>query len=161
VKHNRCVTMLAIAVCLAPGAVQRSYAQNKMDLAAANGTWDLNVAKSDFGKEAPPKSIRMILTGTGTARGWTMDTVEADGKSEKISYSGTVDGRFYPVKGDTEGSTFAYMKDGSFAMKDKSGKVVATSTWSLSADGKTMTVHMIVHTPNGDVTNTGVYQRAK
>ena len=72
-----------------------------------------------------------------------------------------MDDRFYPIKGSSDGATFAYMKDGSFAVKDKSGKVVETSTWSLSADGRTMTVHSTIHTADGDVTRTYVYQKAK
>jgi hypothetical protein len=35
---------------------------------------------SPLGKEAPPKGLRMILTGTPTSRMWTTETVGADGK---------------------------------------------------------------------------------
>jgi hypothetical protein len=148
---------LALAL-LTVSTVQPSSAQ---DPAAANGTWNLDIAKSDFGKETPPKSVRLIIAGTSTSRTWSAETVLPDGKSQKVSYKGAVDDRFYPIKGDPDGATFAYMKDGSFAVKDKSGKVVETTTWSLSADGKTMTEHQTTHTPAGDVTHTIVLRKAK
>jgi hypothetical protein len=159
-KFTRCVTMLAIAVCVVPVAVQRTNAQGKTD--PSSGTWNLDVGKSGFGKTAPPKSVRMTLTSTPTSIKWTTKTVAADGKSQTESYDGAADDRYYPIKGDPDGATFAYMKDGSsFAVKDRSGKVVETSTWSFSADGKTMTVHGISHTQDGEVKHTSVFRKAK
>jgi flagellar basal body rod protein FlgG len=159
VRYSRCVTILAIAACMAAGTVQRAHAQNETN--PYDGTWKMDIAKTDFGKTAPPKSVTMTLTGTPTSKKWTIKSVAADGKSQTESYNGAVDDRFYPIIGDPDGATFAYMKDGSFATKDKSGKVVQTSTASLSPDGKTMTVHSIFHTPDGDVTRAAVFQKVK
>ncbi len=80
-KYSRYATILAIAACMAAGTGQRAYAQNKTGSDAYDGTWSLDIAKTDFGKTAPPKSQRMTLTGTPTSRKWTTQTVAADGKS--------------------------------------------------------------------------------
>jgi hypothetical protein len=110
---------------------------------------------------APPKSETLvIISSTPTSEKWTQERVDADGKSAKMSYDGAVDDKFYPIAGDPDESTFAFMKDGSWAVKDKSGKVVETGTGSVSADGKTLTLHVVRHTPDGDVTTSSVYQKA-
>jgi hypothetical protein len=162
-KYSGCVTLLAVAVCMATSAGQPAYAQNTTGFDAYDGTWSLGIAKSDFGKTTPPlKSVRLIITSTPTSRKWTQVTVGADGKSQTMSYNGAVDNRYYPVTGSPEGATFAYMKGGSFAIKDKSGKVIVeTAAPSLSADGKTMTEHRTIHTPDGDVTEVAVLQKEK
>jgi hypothetical protein len=87
--------------------------------------------------------------------------VFADGTSRKESWKAAVDDRFYPVQGDPDGATFASMKDGSIAVKDKSGNVVETTTWSLSADDKTLAQHETIHTMVGDETRTIVLQKAE
>ena len=143
---------------LAVGTVQLSHAQYPT---AANGTWNLDIAKSDFGTDTPPKSARVVLAGTSTLRTWSEETVSADGTAQRESWKGAVDGRFYPIQGDPDGATFAYMKDGSIAVKDRSGKVVENTTWSLSADGKTLTQHQTIHTASGDESRTVVLRRAK
>jgi hypothetical protein len=160
-KYSGCVTILAVAVCMATSMGQPAYAQNNPGSKAINGTWNLDIAKSDFGKTASPKSLTMTLAGTPTSRMWTTKGVTADGKSRTESYNGAVDDRYYPITGSSDGATFAYMKDGSFAVKDKSGKVVQTTTYALSADGKTMTLHNTYHTPDGEVTHVAVFQKER
>jgi hypothetical protein len=160
-KYSGCVTILAVAVCMATSTGQPAYAQNNPAVVAYDGTWDMDVAKTDFGNVAAPKSMRLTITSTLTSRKWTNVSVSADGKSQTESYSGALDDRFYPIKGNSNGATFAYMKDGSFAVKDKSGRVVQTTTYSLSAGGETMTLHNTVHTPDGDVTHVAVFQKEK
>jgi|HubBroStandDraft_6_1064221.scaffolds.fasta_scaffold781621_1 hypothetical protein len=160
-KYSGCVTILAVAACMATSAGQPAYAQSNTGSAAINGTWNLDIAKSDFGKTAPPKSLTMTLAGTQTSRMWTTNEVAADGKSRTGSYTGAVDDRYYPITGNPDGATFAYMKDGTFAVKDKSGKVVQTTTYALSADGNTMTLHNTYHMPDGDVTRVAVFRKEK
>ncbi len=160
-RYSRYVAILAIAVCMVAGIAQRAYAQNMNSGPAFVGTWNLDTAKSDFGKMVPPKSETLvIISSTPTSEKWTQERMDEDGKSQKTSYDGAVDDKFYPIAGDPEGSTFAFMKDGSWAVKDKSGKVIETGTASVSADGKTLTLHVMRHTPDGDVTTSSVYQKA-
>ncbi len=151
---------------LALGAA--AYADDQpSSLAAANGTWDVDVARSDFSKRTPPvKRITMSLAGSSSVRQMTEEVVFASGKSEKVSLSTAALDRFYPIHFDPvgsapEGLTFAYLKDGSFALKNKSGKIIETSTWSLSSDGRTMRIRTVEHTPNGDMTHTTVWDKMK
>jgi hypothetical protein len=160
-KYSGCVTILAIAACMATSAGQPAYAQNKADFDAYDGTWNLDIAKTDFGNMAAPKSVRLTLSHTPGSRKWTQESVGADGKSRTESYDGPADNRYHSITGDSDGATFAYMKDGSFAIKDKSGKVVQTTTYSLSADGATMTLHNTHHSPHGDETHVAVFQKER
>jgi len=160
-KYSGCATILAVAVCMATTTGQPAYAQIKAGFDAYNGTWNMDIAKSGFGNMPAPKSVRLTLSSTKTSREWTQETVGTDGKSRTASYNGAENNRYYPITGSPDGATFAYMKDGSFAVKDKSGKVVQTTTYSLSAGGETMTLHNTFHTPDGDVTRVAVFQKEK
>jgi hypothetical protein len=160
-RYSRHFAIMAIAVCMVAGVAQLAYARNTNWGPAFVGTWNLDTAKSDFGKMAPPKSETLvIISSTQTSEKWTQDLVDADGKEAKMSYDGAVDDKFYPIVGDPDENTFAFMRDGSWAVKDKSGKVVETGTASVSADGKTLTLHVVRHTADGDLTTTSVYQKA-
>ncbi len=165
-KFSFSLVLSAAMVALALGAA--AYADDRASaLADANGTWAVDVARSDFSKQTPPvKSITMSLTGSSSVRQMTEEVVFASGKSEKVSLSTAALDRFYPVHFDPvesapEGLKFAYLKDGSFALKNKSGKIIETSTWSLSSDGQTMTIRTVEHTPNGDMTHTTVWDKTK
>ena len=103
----------------------------------------------------------MTLSHTPGSRKWTQVSVGADGKSRTESYDGPSDNRYHSITGDSGGATFAYMKDGSFAVKDKSGKVVETTTYSLSADGATMTLRSTCHSPHGNETHVAVFQKER
>lgn len=158
-SRRKYFAMLAVALCMAAATVQRAYPQNNSD-AAFLGTWNIDLAKSDFGKAPPPKSQKLVITSNSpTSKKWTMETVDADGISHRWSYDGARDGKFRSI-GDPEGMTFAFMNDDTIAMKDKSGKVIETGTSTISADGTTLTVRITHHTPDGDVTSTSVYQKA-
>jgi flagellar basal body rod protein FlgG len=160
-KYSGCVTILAVAACMGTSAGQPAYAQNKAGFDAYDSTWNMDIAKTDFGNMPAPKSVRLTLSGTKTSRKWTQVTVGADGKSQTRSYHGAADNRYYPINGDPDAATFAYLKDGSFAIKDKSGKVVQTTTYSLSADGATMTLHSTYHSPRRDETHVAVFQKER
>jgi hypothetical protein len=160
-KYSGCVTILAVAACMATSAGQPAYPQINAGLDAYDGTWNLDIAKTDFGNSAAPKSVTLTLTGTRISRKWTQVTVGTNGKSQTRSYDRATDNRYYPITGSPDGSTFAYMTDGSFAVKDKSGKVVQTTTYSLSADGSTMTLQSTRHSPHGEETHVAVFQKER
>jgi hypothetical protein len=160
-KYSGYVTILAVAACMVISAGQPACAQNSPGLDAYDGTWNLDTAKTDFGNMPAPKSVRLTLSHTPGSRKWTQESVGADGKSRTESYNGPSDDRYHAITGDPDGATFAYTKDGSFAVKDKSGKVVRTTTYSLSADGATMTLHSTYHSPHGDETHLAVFQKER
>ena len=84
----------------------------------------------------------MVIIGTATSRKWTIGEVDANCKSLKTSYDGAVGDRFYSF------GRRLWMEP----LSCKAGKVFQTSSWSLSADGRTMTVRTLIRTPDGNVT---------
>lgn len=156
--------LMAVAVGgLLAGAVQSGFAQTGNTGKALVGTWKLDPAKSDFGKMPPPKSETLtIMVATPTSAKWKMKRETSDGKMVEESYSGAVDEKFYDMPGDPDGATFAFMKDGGWAVKSKDGKVVENGTSATVSDGgKTLTLKSVSHTPDGDVNLTSVYTKSK
>ena len=145
-KFSRYGAVLGIAVFVVAGIAQLAYAQNGNTGPAFVGTWNLDTAKSEFGKMPPPKSETLvIISATPTSEKWTQERVDSEGKSAKMSYDGAVDEKFYPITGDPDESTFAFMKDGSWAVKDKSGKVVETGAGGVSGWQDTDAEHGAAH----------------
>lgn len=112
--------------------------------ASAVGHWRLNVAKSDYGTSAKPKSASMTITSdSSSSLKWRATVINADGTKETYIYSGAEDGQQHPVAGDNPWKTAAFTRGDSgvtgdsIVMKDGT---TATSNISLSADGNTMTV---------------------
>jgi hypothetical protein len=162
-KNSPC-SLLAVGVCamvLLP--LLSTLAQDKK-ASPYVGTWELNVAKSDFGKTPPshiPKSETLVImpTTSDTDRKFTMRGVGPDGKPFEMSFDGATDGKFHPT-GDN-GASFAFLQDGSWAVKDQSGNVVETGSTTVSDDGKTLTSKIVRRTPDGEITSTAVYDRVK
>jgi hypothetical protein len=127
--------------------------------ASTVGHWRLNVAKSDYGTSAKPKSGRLTITvDSADSLKWRAIVTEADGTRETYYYSGTEDGQQHPVTGDNpwKSAAFSHGDSGvtgdSVVMKDGT---TLNSDISLSADGNTMTVTGSGGTP------TEVWERVK
>lgn len=120
------------------------------------GTWTLNVAKSDFGKQPAPKSATLQLTDDrDTSLKWTFTQIKADGTKLAISYDGAFDGKPHPVTGDPN------LKSATFTRKGDTAEIV----WTM-ADGTTMRETSTIQgnvmtnretTPDGTVTT--VFER--
>lgn len=153
---------VAVGVCLVAGAAQSGFAQSGNTGKAFVGTWKLDTAKSDFGKMPVPKSETIwIMSATPTAEKWKMNSVDASGKSTDTSYSGAADDKYYPIKGDPEGATFAFLKNGGYQVKGKDGTVLETGTAAVSDDGKMLTLTTVRHTADGDMNSSAVYTKEK
>ena len=156
--------LMGVAVgALLVGAAQSGYAQTGNTGKALEGTWVLDTSKSDFGKIPAPKSETLwIMKATPTVEKWKVKRVNADGTTVEESYTGAVDEKFYAMPGDPDGATFAFMKDGGWAVKGKDGKVVENGTSATVSDGgKTLTLKSVSHGPDGDVNLTSVYTKSK
>ena len=95
------------------------------------GTW-----KTTAVKQTAPATMTMKMSG---------DDLQWDISAEKANWTGKTDGKDYPPKGPTVPAelTLAVTKQGpnSFTMTEKlKDKVVYTGTYTVSKDGKTMTV---------------------
>lgn len=122
----------AVLVCLVGGA---ALAQSGDPLI---GTWKLNAAKS---KGAKSGSTTIEPAGKGVK--FTVDLVSDDGATSHWGFTGDFDGKDNPVTGnspygDTVALTRVDAKTTRLTSKNK-GKVTATSTIVVSADGKTRT----------------------
>jgi hypothetical protein len=106
------------------------------------GTWKLNEAKS---KLAPgtAKNSTVVYSAMGDQMMVTIDGTDAAGKATHTEWMGKLDGKDYPVTGDSTSDARSVKKvddhNLTFAVK-KGGKVLFTGTIVLSADGKTRTV---------------------
>jgi hypothetical protein len=102
------------------------------------GTWKLNVEKS---KGAKSGSTTIEAAGKGVK--FTVDLVATDGTKSHWGFTANYDGKDAPVTGDSPyGEVVALTRVDAKTTRITSkhnGKVTATSTIVLSADGKTRT----------------------
>jgi len=125
---------MTIAMCFA--ALTLCFASPVM------GTWKLNEAKSKFPAGAP-KNNTVVYEAAGDSIKVTVDGVDGAGKPTHNEWTGKFDGKDYPLTGDSAADTRAYKKISANKMEltnKKDGKVTATGTIVVAADGKTRTV---------------------
>ena len=105
------------------------------------GTWKLNLAKSKFtGQQTKIEDLgqnRYKFTG-----GADSDTITADGTDQPYH-----DGTTHAVTMETPNVRKTVVK--------KDGKILSTYTWTLSADGKTMTLKGTQYKPDGTAEDYG------
>ena len=150
-----CVVMLSV-VALTATAV----------MAADNfsGTWKLNVAKSKYSPGPAPRSqTTRIETVPGGGAKFTVDAVDAGGKSTRQEYVTMFDGKDTEVKGAAAPTTRAYSRidDRGYQYVERvNGTVTTTTRSTISADGKTRTnVGTGTGADGKPVNNTTVYSR--
>ena|SRR3984893_16497494 len=148
-------SVLTLALCLAAGAV--CFASD-----AQMGTWKLNEAKSKIAA-GMPKNSTVVLEETGDSVKVTIDGTDTEGKPAHSEWTGKIDGKDYPVTGDSNSDTRSYKKidDHTLAFTaKKNGKVTLTGRVVVSPDGKTRTVTVSGTNPQGKkVSSTVVYDK--
>jgi Rieske Fe-S protein len=109
------------------------------------GTWKQNVAKSKYNPGPPPAQGNMhkIEAVPNGIKVTTTGTVNAQGQASSNAWTATYDGKDSPMN-DTSGTydAISLKKTGPRSLEassKKGGKVLRTSQWSVSADGKTLT----------------------
>lgn len=150
---TRTIVMI-IALCLLASAI--CFAEN-----ANMGTWKLNESKSKLGTAA--KNSTVAYEAAGDKVKVTVDGVDADGKPAHSEWTGSFDGKDYPVTGDATSDMRAYkeVNDHSLEMTNKKdGKVTIAGKIVVSADGKTRTVTTTQTDAKGKkIKNVGVYDK--
>jgi hypothetical protein len=131
------------------------------------GKWSLDAAKSDFGGTPAPASVLhhiehkepnvKITTTQKSEAGETTNTrtFSTDGKdsTNKITMMGSE----YPVTTSAKWDGQSLAVHASF---DAQGTTVRLNdTWTLSADGKVLTIARVTKTPQGDFTTKSVYNK--
>lgn len=127
------------------------------------GEWVMDSAKSDFGPLPKPTSMARTITETGAtvkivtvqqgANGETTinTTFTTDGKPQK----NTVQGNEMTTTGKWDGAAMAFTS----AMEMNGASTSIADRYSLSPDGKTLTVARAFTTPQGSANATIVFAR--
>ena len=141
-----------------------SLAAGAMCFANPNlGTWKLNEGKSKFGAGAP-KGETVVWATAGDQVKVTVDGTSADGKKMHTEWTGKLDGKDYPLTGDSMADSRAFKMSGENTTEitsKKDGKVVGTATIVVAADGKSRTVTINMTNAKGEkITTTAVYDKS-
>lgn len=141
-----CAILFLVASALAQGAVPNF-----------SGTWDLDVAKSDFGPAPPPESVVMVIDHKEPNIKTTTTQKGTQGDATNVSNI-TTDGKENVNKLQAMGAEQDIRSTSKW-----SGKQLATErtleiqgmtigmndSWELSDDGKVMTIVRQIDTPQG------------
>ena len=145
---------LTIATCFA--ALTLCFASPQM------GTWKLNEGKSKLPAGAT-KNMTVVYEAAGDSTKVTVDGVDGDGKPTHNEWTGKFDGKDYPLVGDPSADTRAYKAVSANKLdltNKKGGKVTASGTIVISADGKTRTVTVTTTDAMGKkMSSTAVYDK--
>jgi len=147
--------VMTVAVCLVAGAVCFASDPNL-------GTWKLNEAKSKIAAGAP-KNTTVVYEAAGDKVKVTVDGVDGAGKPTHNEWTGSYDGKDYPVTGDPASDMRSLKKVNDHTLDltvKKDGKVTVSGKIVVSADGKTRTVSTSGTDSMGmKVKNTSVYDK--
>jgi hypothetical protein len=138
-RARRIVLSLATAALVALASSAGAQPQ-----AGLMGTWKLNTARSKFTPGPAPKSMTVVYSAAPEGRmSIVVDLTPAEGASLHWEVTVADDGKDYPVKGNPNFDTLSFSRiddHTSETIFKKNGKVIATNTRTLSADGKTLTI---------------------
>lgn len=151
-------TVAALAFILAISGLVRAQDDPRI------GTWKLNVEKSKFDAAAARKSETRTYEMSGGKLMVHIDAVRSDGSKQEISFDGTPDGTDHPYTSNPPfyADTVSIRRSGNgfSAESKKNGKLVFTTTDTISADGKTMTLTSKGATASGQSLNSvRVYEK--
>ena len=144
-------TLVSLVVWLAAGAVCFG--------SAFDGTWKLNAKKSHLGKGMGRNNTVKYEMAFPFQTKVTIDGTNDKGKPEHSEWSGSFDGRDYPVTGDPDADMRSYNKVDDHTMnfwQKKGGKVVTSGKIVVSADGKSRTVTSMSKNKKGKTVRTTV-----
>jgi hypothetical protein len=127
------------------------------------GNWQLNVAKSKFSPGPAPKSDTRTYTSSDQGTTMTWKSVGADGKEIVAKSTFKTDGKDYPATGapNFDSLSLKQVDDHTVQSTQKmGGKVIGTTTRTVSKDGKVLTLNSKGTSPAGvPYDNVMVYDR--
>lgn len=135
-------------------------AQQKPDF---SGTWKLNVTKSDFGPLPGPESRTDVITHKEPSISNSVTAETAQGKQQyTVSY--TTDGKeAVNTMGPRETKSTLKWDGSNLKVSSKflynNSPVTGEATWSLSADGKTLTINGHFSSAMGEADQTLVFEK--
>lgn len=162
----RKITSLAIVVTLACSfTVARVYQAN------FSGSWTLNEGKSElgqFGRASASKIVvdqkadNIVITRTSTGMdGAVSDATETmvEGKESESTVFNGAGKKKSVLKWADDKNTFLISSNIAIDRGGQSMEFKTGETWSLSADGKTLTLSNAISSPQGDITTKAVYDK--
>jgi hypothetical protein len=139
-----------LAIAVAAGAVSSAAAAGDDPVV---GTWQLNVSKSTFTAGQALKSQTRTYSRSGGTITLDMKTVGADGTASTTHTSYQFNGKDAPVTGNPDYDTLLPKRVGShtarFTLK-RGGKIVGTTSRTVSKDGGTLTSKTKITTAAGE-----------
>ena len=166
VRKVLAVTVVAVATMVLAGT---SFAQAKPDF---SGTWKLNVDKSDFGPVPGPTAQTDVIEQSGNT---LKINVTAEGEQGKMQYTEvlTTDGKEVAIPADSPGahpapevtlqSISAAWDGATLNVSQKltygGDPVTGVSHYTLSADGKVLTIASDYQSPEGGASRTFVFEK--
>jgi hypothetical protein len=138
---NRIIRTLLIGTVLAVGGGAVALAADAPNPIV--GTWTLNLAKSKFNPGPAPKSQTRTYAQTAQGTALTFNGVAADGSAVSGQSTFKYDGKDYPITGSPDFDTLSLKRINGSTVKStqkKAGKVVGTTTRTISAHGKVLTL---------------------
>ncbi|MET0212575.1 MAG: hypothetical protein ABW292_06215 [Vicinamibacterales bacterium] len=128
------------------------------------GTWQLNLAKSNYSPGPAPKSQTLKIEAWGDdGVTYAADGVGADGKPTHTEFQAKYDGKDYPFKGNPDADKLSYKRIDANTLEVTTtlkGKNTTAVKVVVSADGKTRTVTQMGTNAQGQALNvSSVYER--
>ena len=156
---KRSLAAAALVVCSAAASAQPKAPD-------FSGQWELNVGKSDFGQMAQmaPTKATLTVTQSGSAIK-LVQAVSTPMGDQNNTQEFALDGQDHTVPGmDGQPATAAAKVDGEAVvmntkMSRQGADITMISRWSLSPDGKTLTVARDIASPMGAMTMKLVYDK--
>ena len=137
-----------------------------------SGTWKLNENKSElgqFGARGVPSKIVIeqkadAISFTRTAmnfqgeEGTSSETMTFDGKESESLVFGTSKKKS-TLKWSGDGKEMVISSNIAFEMQGQSIDISSVENWSLSSDGKTLTISSKTNTPQGEIATKSVFDK--
>ena len=157
-------TAILAGAALAFATAQPAGASPAPNAKLWSGTWKLNIAKSKFSStEYAARSETRTYVVSGNRVRMNSNLTPSSGKAMKWSYSAAWDGKAYPTSGNPNADHIILMPVSDREVKSRSmlhGKPSATSTATVSADGKQiMLTRSILTAKSGPTNDTLVFDR--
>ncbi len=137
-----------------------AFAQTTPDF---TGSWKLNVAKSDFGPLPPPETRTDVITQSAAQIKDAVSSSGPDGKMDLIvTYNLDGSETLNQFRGTDVKSTAKWggsALDINSTLKYQDQDIGLKTNWSLSADGKTLTMATHITSPMGEADQTLVLEK--
>ncbi|MEP6549267.1 MAG: hypothetical protein ABJD53_17545 [Gammaproteobacteria bacterium] len=151
---NKLLKLLTIGTIFAFGATTAASAANSAD--PIIGTWTLNLEKSKFHGDRAPKSMTRTYSAAAGGTEMKVGGVASGGTAVSQSAILTYDSKDIAFMGSSEFDTLSLKKVNGGTVKaqlKKDGKIVGTTTRTISGGGKVLTLSTAMKTAKGGTTH--------